>query len=441
MDRCAPEILHHIFKRLESLSDIATLRLAGRKYATVGAEYLAPSVCFHASRSSIERLNAFVEHPVLRQHVQSLVFEGSLLLPPGCIHWFCALPLINDDRPTPPATNASGRTRRLYERNLAKWETEAEEKYERYCYLYSAQRELIKSKLFQDAISQCAKAFPHLKEVLLVNVARCTHHLPQQFVNDFDIGNLLLLESSANFTAGQLQQLEQLLCIQQEPVTGLTRLQAKVLDPRFFLNPATIPKIERAFASLKHLKLTFRMNYEDEEECGLSAHPVYEQFNGSNIGRVLAAATELEQLYISFHERGPPIAKLDDILGNISWPKLAKLEVEFVTIDSADSLTEALQRQPSLKSLSIAWAQLLEDTWATAVTSMRRNLHLELFYAGGLLIDDTVWDTERIDAEWLRESGEAIQMMNALDLYVTEKDIAEEDDEIFNPFLSEWIDE
>ncbi|RMZ75495.1 hypothetical protein DV737_g5272, partial [Chaetothyriales sp. CBS 132003] len=441
MDRCAPEILHHIFKRLQSPSEITALRLAGRKYATVGAEYLAPRVRFHASKSSVERLNAFMQHPVFRQHVQSLVFEGSLLLPPGCIHWFCSLPLINDDHPSAPPADASVRTRRLYERNLAKWEAEAEEKYERYCSLYSAQRELIKSNLFQDTISQCAKAFPHLKEVLLVNVARCTLHLPQQFVNDFDISNLLLLESSANFTAGQLQQLEQLLCIQQEPVMGLTRLQAKVLDPRFFLNPATTAKIGRAFASLKHLKLTFRMNYEDEEACGLSAHPVYEQFNSSNIGRVLAAATELEQLYISFHERGPPIAKLDDIVGNISWPKLTKLEVEFVTIDSADSLIAILQRQPSLKTLSIAWAQLLRDTWATAVTNMRRSLDLDLFYAGGLLIDDTIWDTERVNAEWLRESGESIQMMNALDLYVTEKNTAEEDDEIFNPFLSEWIDE
>ncbi|RMD43342.1 hypothetical protein DV735_g1710, partial [Chaetothyriales sp. CBS 134920] len=441
MDRCAPEILHHIFQRLPSLSDVATLRLASRKYATVGAEYLAPRVRFHASRRSIERLNAFMSHPVFRQHVQSLVFEGSLLLPPGCIHWFYRLPLINADRPTPLPAHASLRTRRLYERNLAKWEAETEQKYDRYCHRYSAQRELIKSQVFQDAISQCTKAFPHLKEVLVVNVSRCTHHLPRQFVDDFDVGNLLLLESSSNFTAGQLQQLEQLLCAPEEPVLGLTRLHAKVLDPRFFLNTATIPKLERTFASLKHLRLTFRMNYEDEEECGISAHPVYEQFNGSNIGRVLAAATQLEQLYISFHERGPPIAKLDDILGDISWPKLTKLEIEFVTIASADSLTEALQRQPCLRALSISWAQLLKDTWATAVTNMRRKLHLDMFYAGGLLIDDSIWDTERIAADWLRESGETIQMMNALDLYVTEKSTPDEDDEISNPFLNDWIDE
>ncbi|RMZ82329.1 hypothetical protein DV738_g1744, partial [Chaetothyriales sp. CBS 135597] len=441
MDRCAPEILHQIFQRLPSLPDVATLRLAGRKYATVGAEYLAPRVRFHASRGSIERLNAFMHHPVFRQHVHSLVFEGSLLLPPGCIHWFCGLPLITADRPTPPPAHASLRTLRLYERNRAKWEAEAEEKYDRYCSLYSDQRELIKSKVFQDTISECARAFPHLKEIIVINVARCTHHLPRQFVKDFDVGNLLLLESSANFTAGQLQQLEQLLCIPNESVSGLTRLHAKVLDPRFFLNPATLPKLERTFASLKHLRLTFRMNYEDEEECGISAHPVYEQFNSSNIGRVLAAATDLEQLYISFHERGPPIAKLDDILGNISWPKLTQLEVEFVTIDSADSLVEALQRQPSLKSLSIAWAQLLTETWATAVTNMRRKLHLDMFYAGGLLIDDTIWDTERIAADLLRESGETIQMMNALDLYVTEKGAVEGDDENFNPFLNDWIDE
>lgn len=169
MDSLPPEVLHKIAKEL-GFAGIAALRRTASKYAAVGAEYLAPTLRFHCSQGSLERLKNFTEHPALRNQITTLKYEGNLIGNIGCEHAYLAhfeLQHHRQGRPRKPGKDSSKRELRLYQRNLAKWEEDIRTKYRAYAVAYSTQQLLLKSSMYGQVLQSCQAAFPKLETVIM----------------------------------------------------------------------------------------------------------------------------------------------------------------------------------------------------------------------------------------------------------------------------------
>ena len=167
MDILPPEVLHKIAKQLD-FAGLAAFRQTGTKYAAIGTEHLATTVRFHCSQASLDRLKLFVTHPIIRHKITTLKYEGNLIRDVGCIHGFLAYQqrgYRNAGRPRVPDEGCSKRERRLYQRNLAKWESEGEAKYGAYTETYDAQQSLLESSAYQNVVSSCKRAFTKLENV------------------------------------------------------------------------------------------------------------------------------------------------------------------------------------------------------------------------------------------------------------------------------------
>ncbi|KAH3968186.1 hypothetical protein HBH98_071020 [Parastagonospora nodorum] len=77
MDRIPPELHHRVCKYL-SLTDLNSYRLVNKQFGSVGAANLFRQLVLHASFASVGHILAIAAHPLLRQHVQSLVWDANM---------------------------------------------------------------------------------------------------------------------------------------------------------------------------------------------------------------------------------------------------------------------------------------------------------------------------------------------------------------------------
>ena len=73
------EIILSVFQHLNDFSSVAAFRLAGTRYAEIGAEVLVNRIRFHAMEDSLDRLKHFANHEAIAKNVDTVVFEGNLL--------------------------------------------------------------------------------------------------------------------------------------------------------------------------------------------------------------------------------------------------------------------------------------------------------------------------------------------------------------------------
>ena len=195
MDTCPDEVLVKVCSRLD-FKNIANLRLVNKHLAEVGAEALIKRVRFHCTEESLKRLHAIGHHDVLCKYVDSVVFEGNLLAQVPCIHSYQAhyqLDHHQHERPQSPPKNATAREKRLYERNVAKFNRDIEKKYVRYLDLYTKQQKLIHSTTYADLIDPSMVRFPRLTKIALSTVGRCVSSPARSKKVPFLTKSLLLL--------------------------------------------------------------------------------------------------------------------------------------------------------------------------------------------------------------------------------------------------------
>jgi hypothetical protein len=77
VDRIPPELHHRVCKYL-SLTHLHSYRLVNKHFGSVGAANLFRQLVFHASFASVGRIHNIAAHPLLRQHVQSLVWDANM---------------------------------------------------------------------------------------------------------------------------------------------------------------------------------------------------------------------------------------------------------------------------------------------------------------------------------------------------------------------------
>ena len=435
MDLCPPEVLHHIFSRLE-FNGVAGLRLAGKKYAAVGTEYLVTRVRVHMSKESLLRLQAFEEHETFHKRVKSVVFEGAMVADVGCENSYAAhfdLHHHANEKPQPLSENATQREHRLYDRNLAKFNQGVLQKYQRCRNLYDQQQALLADDLLEEVIGNVTEAFPKLESLTLTNVGRCKHSLSERFLEIFGVDCAVPMDPSTDHIATQLGVL---LWPTGLPFISLKNLTVTNIDPSLFITKSGSSKMAKVFQSLTKIKLVFRMTSDDRLLYDSSSRNPYHRFNDGGLHSALSAAKNLEQMLITFNDYAFAgwATDVQHILGDTTvWPKLVWVEADYITIDSPDYLINAIQRQPSLKKFWIGYATLLNGTWIDATKQMREKLSLETFMASGFLDDEEeAYPMHFVDADAYIEDSFNMDCTCLLDIYVTDKEYMQ-DIEDFHP--------
>ncbi|MCJ1420021.1 hypothetical protein MMC32_006377, partial [Xylographa parallela] len=120
MDHLPIEILHMICANLSG-KDVLRFRLLAALYAGIGAQYMLPAVPVAFLPESFARLKAISEHPVISQHVRTLVYQLGRL--PEITDYedykhraHMRGSYNSDDLPWPPPAESDGRAQRAYKR-------------------------------------------------------------------------------------------------------------------------------------------------------------------------------------------------------------------------------------------------------------------------------------------------------------------------------------
>lgn len=350
MDQTPPEVLHQIFDLLE-FSEVSALRAAAKKYANIGIEYLTHRIRFHCTAESIARAEELANHATLKNHVKALVMEGNLLADIGCEHSYAShydSAHHADEKPQPPEMPCTTRERRLYERNLAKFDREVLQKYETYRIAWRKQQTLIKTPVYSQIGRSITLALPKLEMIRLSTVGRCHHTLSERFIRDFALDCAMPMDQDSEHSAVQLKHL---LVPTGTPLRSLRFLEVHVLSPAFFSStPQAV--LAEVFRNLRTVSLTFRLSTTERAGIDLdSTHRCYSKLLTTHLSDALAAATELKILTINFDDFGlyVPALNVKSILGDTTWSKLRQLDLDNIYADE-EYLNKALQRQPSLDS-------------------------------------------------------------------------------------------
>lgn len=423
MENSPDEVLLKIFRQLDFKS-VASLRLVNKRMAEVGAEALVKKVRFHCSQESLQRLSKLASHHVFRKYVDSVVFEGNILANVGCIHTYSAhyeLEHHRDDRPQPLPRNPSAREKRLYERNLNKFQREIEDKYERYRTFYDSQQKLIDSDTYAELIEDSIARFPRLTKVQLSTVGRCKHVLSERFLDTFSIDCAMPIENDTRHTK---EQLKHLLFTQGRPRSNIRELAVHVLSPKFFSGFVPRDMICAAFKSLRVVDISFRLERDDRFDFSvMTADRCYGDLRKGYLRDALGAASELQKLTINFEDYGfhGPCVDMKYIVGDHTWPKLTYLDLDTMSA-TEDYLISMLKRQTSLKTLKLGLITLEDGFWTHATQLMRKELHLEDFIAHGILEDPVqMYPMHFIDSDAYMDDFERHSMADALDVYVTDE--------------------
>ena len=165
-------------------------------------------------------------------------------------------------------------------------------------------------------------------------------------------------------------------------------LDVFVLSPSFFGSTNT-EALRQAFQSLVYVELTFRFTLAEKAThiaavTNGEAHS-YGNFLGDGLHGALAAATNLEEIHISFDGHGIPHGDPENVLGDTTWPKLRNLHLDNVCF-TEQYFGDSLRRQPSLSCVYLGFATITAGSWVAMYNTVQ-GLRLLRFVCSGVFKD------------------------------------------------------
>ena len=145
------------------------------------------------------------------------------------------------------------------------------------------------------------------------------------------------------------------------------------------------------FATLKKLRLSLDLNYNETEVQGVDEQPLASEA----LTKALSSATNLESLHISllYATWGFDISKYDTDFGTLvktcSFPKLTFMSLHRCSADE-DEIMSFLKRSPAVRSLILKSFHLIGGHWTTLVQDIRdttRVKDLDLSWIRGSIAD------------------------------------------------------
>ena len=399
LDTAPAEILHAICAHLHTTQTVANLRSASKVLSEIGAHYLIKQVRFHTSTRSLDRLQNIADHKVFSQYIETVHFEANLLANISSCDAFRdqfekhvhGKPKF--EKPKYPSSPVTVREKRLYYRNLKKWQDLVIKKYDEYRIMYEAQQAL--HKRGPELMAEILPRFPRLQKVIFT-IGRCPHALSVRFLEEFDTRLGYCAPLSID-TAPTGPQLIHIVAPAGKSLRNLQTLIISDLDPSIFKLVGASNSLQDAFVNLKKLDLSFRLP--DKEEPSTEAG-LYKVFQNGALRDAICSALSLEELRISFNDftYDGPCVELSNILGEQAFPDLKSLFLGYIEAD-AKSFIETLKRQKNLKSLYISCVSI-EGLWVNVLDSLQKGLHLEECVCDGFLSDDEqMYDMDHAEVE------------------------------------------
>ena len=324
------------------------------------------------------------------------------------------------DIPVKPPPDGTAREHRFYKRNLAKYEQKIEADYNKYRAAFQTQQTLLNEAGFYAELS-CIANFPKLETLHLTTSTRCNHALSRRYQEAFPLSCALPGELCSFPSIIQLRSL--LLCRPGGlPLLGLQNLTVHALSPLFFKKSQPHRQhVQDVFASLKSIKLVFRLHIDQRDVIDhLGVQKAYQSLSKGFLAQALAGAKDVKTITINFDDFGyfGPTVKMQNVLGDIAWPELISLDLECIQF-TEDEIIRILKRQSKLKVLQLAFACLEGSTWKELLRELKE-LALMAFQATGVLEDDRgVYPTGNIDAHLYQTKHVEMTLGEKLDKFVT----------------------
>lgn len=304
MDKLPQEVILTIFKLTDDYNSVAALRLQGRRYAEIGAEFLITRIRFHTTEESLERLKFLGEHAGIAKPVDTITYEANLLGHRSRISYREHFKEGHHTRDLPevPPEGSTPRAERLYKRNMEKYEKSITDDYEAYRAAYDGQKKLLNDNLYHD-IAQTVASLPNLRNINFTIATRCPHSMSRRFQEAIPLTCNMPVDLCSK---ASVQQLQALILPKAKPLYGLQSLHVHGLSPRFFQKDTSQPLLE-VFKSLKSLRLTFRLEEVQRHDLhyhGVAPNSAYKLLSNGYLHDALARAQDLNTLQLNFDDLG-----------------------------------------------------------------------------------------------------------------------------------------
>ena len=371
------ELLHEIFTYLTP-TEAAKFRRLNRRIADVGVEYIVPTVSLALTEDSFDRLEAIAQHPRIRTHVDSMVFDAT------------CLPDLNREAWKESIQNEEDGTRR-FDSNLA-LEPETPQAtgqtrnstplpqhtkvsifvlYEQY---RQQQYQLVQADTHLQRITQALEKLPSLKNIVLNIDRRCTDVGPSNRKLWTALRRIAKATRTRGYPAGQ-GEVHAILYSADGAGLRLESLTCSLLSWSHF---SESPQVYESYnESLIHLKsLNLVMSVMEDIDGSFDCLPK------GKVLKSLTAAPYLEHMGLGV-SRGFDIwhliclPHLEHFVGNFHWTLLAQVTIE--NIQTSENVFKGfLERHSStLRSIELRTLWLVDGKWMSIIRMMRSVLRLD----------------------------------------------------------------
>ncbi len=386
------ELLQEIFTYLTP-TEAANLRLLHRRLANIGVDYIIPVVSLALTEDSFNKLEAIAQHPAIRKHVDSMVFDGTYLADLDRERWESSIYSLDMllQRDAIPLTSPFGSPE--YGAYDAAWQTwnslphhqYTEDQLDSAFMIYQKYRQeqsqLLRADDYLQRITQALEHLPSLKNIVLDTYGR--HRIYGRHTSVglgtrklwAALGSGLCMENEIrkdDYPAGQ-SEVHAILNSVHRAGLQLENFTCSLLSWSYFSDsPRDYASYSETLIHLKSLDLVISsMNDMDGFIICLSTGRVL---------RFLTAAPYLDRLRLSFSTKlrfGESLPSLEHCFGGFRWTLLVQITIEYVEV-SQDVFKGFLDRHSStLRSVVLRSLSLVDGSWMSIFRMMRSVLKLD----------------------------------------------------------------
>ena len=395
---CVPtELLHKIFTYLKP-TEAANFRLLHKRIASIGIEYIVPEIFLALSEDSFNKLEAIAQHPEIRKHVSSMVFDATYLEDLSRELWEgygVSLYIQDQEDEVQAMRTASGPEREARQAALVIWNSlpcqrytkdqldRAFAEYQRY---RQEQSQLLRANAYLHRITQALANLPSLKNIVLDTHDECRTEFglsTRKLVAVFGSGLCTLKANRRyDYPVGQ-SEVHAILNSVHRAGLRLESFTCSLLSWWYFSdNPAGYASYIQSLFHLKSLDLV------------ISTMDDMDGFNQclctGRVLRFLTATPYLERLKLGSFTKlhlTKVLPNLRHFVGSFRWTLLVQVTIEDVQT-SENVFKGFLERHSStLRSVVLGSLSLLDGEWMSIFRMMRSVLRLDEMVFNGVLRD------------------------------------------------------
>lgn len=389
------ELLHVIFDVMEKKT-ILSARETCSTLADIGSEYLLDEVITVYKRDRLQRLLSIAQHSKVSKSVRSIYWQSDRLKEPALSFekwnkirtvarpWaeyniYHEIPLLHDetlDPTTERSQRAFKRAHQRYDRNMKGTHTDSELQaaYESYQALIKDQVAIARSKFDLKCFTTFFKACPKLESVTVATAYgsagfKDAGRMAFKEAMVAPYGDSNVLDSGVH----QFWTIIRALYDAQHPPKRFT-----ATDVSYRIVRETWSKVDcnlmmaHLMSDLHEFRLGLSI-HEDELDPMIPGQNIdigidcYIRYVPGILAKWLSDAPQLRVLKLRMYHNHfaniRPEAKLKDVVGSTTWPKLRELGINDVLTTQNELLDLLLRHKDSLRRLSLSYIYLEQGTW------------------------------------------------------------------------------